>query len=89
MRSLILTDGTKFDCDWCGEANGTLSANLPHETDILKVALAFADKEATKIITFLYGEASEFHKGFTHLTLVREDGWATGGILVMLKKETE
>lgn len=81
MRTLELANGTVFDCDWCGAADGMLTANLISQTDLLPVVEAFSDPANTRCLTFHAGEDQTFC-GYTRLRMAQLRGWPTGGVLV-------
>lgn len=85
---ILLNDGTEYPVNWCGAADGVLTASLAGKYEIPDLALAFGDPEAVARIEFQYGEMCDIFEGFTRLVGLQLDGWGSGSALVSLERGT-
>ena len=86
MSKIRLSDGTELACDWCAEAGGILTFNLPEETGFHELAAILDNPRKTRCVAFVASSETTYC-GFTRLKYMMRDGWPTGGILVTLEQE--
>ena len=85
MRTVELASGVSFAADWCGAAEGALTAQLL-ETMPSEVALAFLTPGAADRIVFHAGsDLHDVFEGYTQLYQIIT-GWEPGTVRITLKK---
>ena len=87
MAKLTLADGTEYSAAWCSGDGGVLCAQII-DPEITLVALAekFSDTNATQHIIFDYHAGQNLYDGYTHLIMVQDQRWQSGGLLVQLRR---
>ena len=87
MYQLTLNDGTAYAVDWCSGDGLVLCAQII-DPEITLVALAekFSDANATQRIVFDYHAGQKTYDGYTHLIMVQDQRWQSGGLLAQLRR---
>lgn len=87
MHQLILNDGTTYAADWCSGDGLVLCAQISDaEITLVELAEKFSDPNATQHIVFDYHAGEKIYDGYTHLIMVQDQRWQSGGLLVQLRR---
>lgn len=84
-RRLKFANGITWEGTECGCADGVLWLFL-YGVTLMQALPVITNPEATREITFEYGEMSDTYTGYTHLTAITEDGT---GCQAALTKEAD
>lgn len=82
-RRLIFANGIVWENTELGAADGTVWLFL-YGVTLMQALPVITNPEATREITFEYGEMSETYTGYTHLKTITED--ATGCQACLVKE---
>lgn len=86
MRKIKLTDGTEFEVDLCGVADGYLRMDLITNSSISTLANLFDNPELTSTVECYYDDMEigrKVYEGYTYLYMV---GHESDHIVVMLRQ---
>ena len=87
MYTITLNNGAEYHVKWCGLSSGIIVAELLDDMTMVEAATAFSDAEATRSITYHYGEMSTTYEDYTQLILVQDQRWQGGGIMIQLRRD--
>ena len=88
MRTIVLADGTTYNCEWCSNMDGLLDMNLYTDASVIELVAAFGDPDKTARIELRYGDVVKVYEGYTVLRTLSVAGWKPDTTLIIMGRET-